>query len=52
MLPPEPSTVCDHCGKPSVCSLGKDKIPLCLEHFEIVLSYLGKMLNHLKEMLK
>lgn len=50
MLPAESGATCDHCGKPSICRFGKDKVPLCLEHFEIVMEGVGKLMRRLVRM--
>lgn len=37
--------------KPSICRFGKDKVPLCLEYFEIVMEVFDKVFKRLVRML-
>ncbi len=36
---------CAHCNKPYICKYGKDKVPLCQEHFDIALKYVAKLVK-------
>jgi hypothetical protein len=50
ILLPEAGATCAHCGDLSLCRLGKDKVPLCLKHFEIAMEGIGKLIKRLVEM--
>ncbi len=50
ILPPEADARCFRCGKASICRIGKDKTELCLEHFEIAMEGIGKLIKRLVEL--
>jgi hypothetical protein len=49
MRPPSGAT-CAYCKEPAICRFGNDKTPMCLEHFEIAMEGLGKIIKRLVEL--
>lgn len=51
MLPVDIGTVCNYCKNFAIYSLGKDKIPLCMNHLIIFLKGIERVNEYLNKAL-